>query len=104
MHYKMTTPCDQCPFLDPKVSGMKFTMKALRAHASGEFACHKACDLPEEGENAGQYTERPGDVTPHCAGVLIFLEKRNAPHQMMRIMERLGMYDVSKLNMSAPVR
>lgn len=31
------------------------------------------------------------------------LEKMQQPHQMMRIAERLGMYDHTKLNMSAPV-
>jgi hypothetical protein len=43
------------------------------------------------------------DKTPHCAGALIFLEKREEPHQMMRICERLGMYDRTKLNMNANV-
>ena len=28
---------------------------------------------------------------------------QNAPHQMMRICERLGLYDRTKLNMDAPV-
>lgn len=100
MHYRMTTPCDQCPFLKPSVSGMRFPVKSLWAHASGEFACHKACDLNEE---TSEYEAR-GDETPHCAGALIFLEKRDRPHQMMRIAERLRMYDRSKLNMNAPVR
>lgn len=100
MHYRMTTPCDQCPFLKPSVSAMNFSMKSLHAHVSGEFACHKACDVSDE---TGDYEAR-GDETPHCAGALIFLEKRNKPHQMMRISERLGFYDRTKLNMDAPVR
>jgi hypothetical protein len=40
----------------------------------------------------------------HCAGMLIFLEKRNQPTQMMRICERLGLYDRTKLDMAAKVR
>ncbi len=86
MNYTMTTPCDTCPFT------MKtFSMKSLREHASGEFACHKTCDLDEE---ESVFTPRKDSV--HCAGALIFLEKRNQPHQMMRISERLGMYDPAK--------
>jgi hypothetical protein len=96
----MTTPCDQCPFL----IGSGFTYRSLVAHASGEFPCHKACEVDEdeESETYGAYVER-NDNTPHCAGALIFLEKQNKPHQMMRICERLRLYDHRKLNMDAPV-
>ncbi len=97
MNYKLTEPCDACPFL----KGSGFTLRSLWEHASGEFPCHKACDLDEE---ESVYVEKQNGKTPHCAGALIFLEKRNKPHQMMRICERLGMYDRTKLNMKAPVR
>lgn len=90
----MTEPCKECPFL----IGSGFTYASLVAHSSGEFACHKACEVSEEG-----VYEAKGDKTPHCAGALIFLEKQNRPHQMMRICERLGFYDHRKLNMDAPV-
>lgn len=95
MKYNMTEPCDACPFL--KGSGFQF--RSLVTHASGEFACHKACDVNEESGNFEARSEK----TPHCAGALIFLEKQNRPHQMMRICERLGMYDRTKLNMDANV-
>jgi hypothetical protein len=95
MKYTMTTPCDACPFL----KGSGFTWRSLNAHASGEFGCHKACKLSDDDE--GTYV--PLDKTPHCAGALIFLEKQDRPHQMMRICERIGMYDRAKLNMAAPV-
>ena len=95
MNYTMTDPCDACPFL----KGSGFTWAALLAHSSGEFACHKTCKLDED---EGEFVPRNAN-TPHCAGALIFLEKREAPHQMMRICERLGMYDATKLNMKAPV-
>ena len=94
MNYGMREPCKECPFL----IGSGFTYRSLAEHASGEFACHKACDLNEEG-----VYEARNKKTPHCGGALIFLEKQNAPHQMMRISERLGMYDRTKLNMDAPV-
>jgi hypothetical protein len=95
VRYNLTTPCDQCPFL----KGSGFTWQALKGHASGEFPCHKTCKLDED---ESTFIPR-SDKTPHCAGALIFLEKQNAPHQMMRICERLGFYDRRKLNMNAPV-
>jgi hypothetical protein len=91
----MTTPCNECPYL----KGSGFTLASLQRHASGEFACHKQCDLSDE----GTYTEKPRDKSAHCAGALIFLEKQGRPHQMMRICERLGFYDHTKLDMAAPV-
>lgn len=94
MRYNMTEPCDACPFL----KGSGFPYRSLMEHASGEFPCHKACELDED----DTYVPR-NEKTPHCAGALIFLEKQNRPHQMMRICERLGMYDRTKLNMKAPV-
>lgn len=96
MQYNMTEPCDACPFR----KGSGFPLARLRQFASGEFPCHKASDLDEED---GCYREKGNGKTPHCAGALIFNEKRGVSHQMMRIAERLGMYDMSKLNMSAPV-
>lgn len=95
MQYTMTEPCDQCPFL--KRSG--FTFSRLREHASGEFACHKTCKVDEE---TGNFIPR-SRKTLHCAGALIFNEKREQPHQMMRIAERLSLYDRTKLNMQAAV-
>jgi hypothetical protein len=98
MNYSMTTPCDQCPFLIS--SG--FTYGQLVRHASGEFACHKTCKIEEDKDGCDVFVPRNKD-TPHCAGALIFLEKQNKPHQMMRIYERLGFYDRRKLDMKAKV-
>lgn len=95
MKYHLTEPCSACPFL----IGSGFSYQSLVEHASGEFACHKQCDLSDD----GVYIEKPNGKTNHCAGALIFLEKQDAPHQMMRICERLGLYDRTKLNMNAPV-
>lgn len=94
MNYSMTEPCDACPFL----KGSGFTWRSLVQHASGEFACHKTCGLDD---NTGTY--EPKKKSLHCAGALIFLEKHNKPHQVMRICELFGMYDRSKLRMDAPV-
>lgn len=95
MNYDMREPCKECPFL----IGSGFAFDRLAEFASGAFACHKACKLDEE---TGTFTAR-NSKTPHCAGALIFNEKRETPHQMMRICERLGAYDRTRLNMSANV-
>jgi len=79
-----------------------FTIQQLEMHAAGEFGCHKACEITEDEDGGEEFT--PTETTPHCAGALIYLEKRNRSHQMMRICERLGMYDRTKLNMKAAVR
>lgn len=97
MKYTMTTPCNACPFTEKMKKG--FTLKRLMEFTSGEFPCHKTADLDEE---EGEF--HAGKKSVHCAGALIFLEKRNAPNQMMRIAERLGMYDHKKLDMEAKVR
>jgi hypothetical protein len=94
MQYTMTDPCDSCPFL----IGSGFTWQSLTEHASREFACHTACELSDD-----DVYEARNEKTPHCAGALIFLEKQGKPHQLMRICERLRLYDRTKLNMQAKV-
>ncbi len=76
-----------------------FTLSRLKAFASGEFPCHQTAG---EDEETGDFLAT--EESQHCAGVLIFLEKRGTSHQMMRIAERFGMYDPSKLNMKAAIR
>lgn len=97
MKYTMTNPCNLCPFRN---DGKRLTVSPdrLQDFASGEFCCHQTTE-PDEG--SGKYEPLP--ESQHCAGLLIMLEHMNEPHQMMRIAERLGMYDRTKLNMRAPV-
>ena len=100
MKYELTAPCVQCPFR----SDIRPFIAPERARQiltnNAEFACHKTLDYQRPDED-GDATETKN--TQHCAGVLIILEKEQRPHQMMRICERLGMYDASKLKMDAPV-
>lgn len=97
MTYDLTSPCDACPFLRSMSHG--FSVARLEEFASGAFHCHKT----------GTTDEETGDLiairnSKACAGALIYLEKRDRSNQMMRIAERLGLYDHTKLNMSADVR
>jgi len=96
MRYTQTKPCKECPFLNSMKHG--FTLNRLHEFASGQFPCHKSAELNEDDGYVAT------DKSVHCAGALIFLEKRGKPNQMMRISERLGLYDYTKLDMTADVR
>lgn len=96
MKYNLHTPCDQCPFLKKMKHG--FSLRRLfELVGEGSFHCHKTGTENEDGF-------QPTENSSHCAGALIFLEKRNTPNQIMRIAERIGLYDRRKLNMKAPIR
>lgn len=97
MRYDLTKPCDLCPFRNDE--GQLYVHPSrLEGMASGEFCCHRT----------GEYDDETGNIEPtpksqHCAGALIFNEHREEPHQMMRICERIGRYDRTKLDMKSPV-
>ncbi len=95
MKYELRKPCDLCPFRNDD-KRLHVDAERLSEFAVGEFCCHKTTKSED-----GSFTPKPD--SQHCAGALIFLEKQNAPHQMMRICERLGLYDRTKLDMDAPV-
>jgi len=97
--YGLTKPCAKCPFrkdITPYLRKAR-VREIERSLARAEFPCHQTTKHDDEGEQV----RTGGEV--HCAGALILLEKLNRPSQMMRISERLGMYDASKLDMDAPV-
>jgi hypothetical protein len=94
MKYDLVKPCDSCPFR------IRTTMRLTRHRAveissmmldsqGGTFPCHKTVDYSENDE--------PDTGEQHCAGALIFAEKHQVATQMMRIAERLGIYDHKKL-------
>ncbi len=97
MKYNLKRPCDLCPFRNDS-KRLYVRPERLAEMASGEFCCHKT----------GETNDETGSIEPtkdsqHCAGLLIMLEKMERPHQMMRICERLGLYDRSVLDMDSPV-
>lgn len=69
----------------------------MQSLVRGEFPCHKTTVYDPEGDL------REVEKSQHCAGALILMERTNTPSQMMRISERVGMYDRRKLDMKAPV-
>ena len=91
----LTRPCDDCPFL--RKGGIRLHLSRISeiAKTDGFFLCHKTvtdCDAEDE--------ERPRtgrDNEKMCAGLMILREKIEHPNQMMRIAERLGMYNPERL-------
>ena len=92
--FALTSPCDNCPFrtdVRPYLRRARIEMLE-RDLERGTFNCHKTVkSLGAKGSEAA------------CAGSLILQEKLGRRPNIMRIAERLGLYDHTKLNMDAPV-
>lgn len=100
MKYTQSKPCPDCPFLERNAKS--YGIERLSQFASGPFPCHKTAELKEDDDSGiSEFHATRNSVA--CAGALIFLEKRNAPSQTMRIAERLGLYDHTLLDMATPV-
>lgn len=104
MRFELRRPCASCPFRTDIVPFLhaaraREIAKALVHHT---FTCHNTT-IDHEDEETGESMRIDGPDAQHCAGALIMLEHVNAPSQMMRIAERLGLYDRTKLDMSSPV-
>lgn len=106
MTLKMTMrrPCAKCPFrcdIEPylRPGRVRELRSQLLVRGEAYFTCHETTVQSEDED--GEMVDGPN--AQHCAGALILLEKSNAPTQLMRIFERLGSYDRSKLEMDSPV-
>lgn len=105
MKYNLPRPCKNCPFRSD-VKGY-LTKARVRSIIDGitrqqqTFSCHKTNEFGSDDEGWSETRETPN--SQHCAGALIFLERLEQPNQMMRISERLGLYDARKLDMESPV-
>lgn len=99
--FTLKTPCKDCPFRTDimfylPASRVKEICESITLHQQS-FLCHKTTKFNEDGETIQHKDEI------HCAGALIMLEHMEMPNQMMRIAERCGYYDRTKLDMDAPV-
>lgn len=95
MKFDLKKPCAECPFI--KGSATNTTLAEGRLDGivddirdGATFTCHKTL-------------EKPSREQQHCGGALIFLEREENPNQMMRIAERMGLYDYTKLDMTADI-
>ena len=99
--FKLVKPCAKCPFR--RDVGGYLTRARAREIASAitaqdaTFSCHETVTYDDDGKTVRTSQEQ------HCAGAAILLEKIGRANQMMRIMERIGAYDRTKLDMEAPV-
>jgi hypothetical protein len=103
--YDMTAPCPHCPFRNDRPGFItparaREIAKAITIEQK-TFACHQTTVAVEDDEGNCDMQETPD--SQHCAGAMILLERLERPNQMMRIAERIGLYDMRKLDMSAPV-
>lgn len=94
MNYDLKKPCSDCPF--KRGTAMRLTRERAKEIAGmmlssngGIFPCHKTTIESDDGDGEMIVTQK----SKHCAGALIFAEKNGVSTQMMRIAERLGMYD-----------
>lgn len=100
-YFDLKRPCGNiCPFHRECLPGWLGRDRAQEIADSLErssFPCHKTTQFDEEDEVIR------GEEEMHCAGALIVQEKMDRPGQMLRIGERLGLYDHRKLDMEAPI-
>lgn len=99
MRFNMTVPCNNCPFR--RACGVPLSAARIREiggmmleSQGGVFPCHKSVDYSDWDDDGNS---RANDGQVHCAGALIWAEKHQKATQMMRICERLGLYDHTKL-------
>jgi hypothetical protein len=102
-YWSMTTPCNNCPFRNDKPP---FGLRPGRVREIAvalertTFTCHKTTVHNDDDDDPGMID---GPNARHCAGALILMEKNGSSSQMMRIAERLGLYDPKRLDLDAPV-
>ncbi len=101
MKYDLISPCAMCPFR--RNMAERFQLHPERVEeilSASTFPCHKTVDYSNDDyEDDGEITAD----SKQCAGFLILHEHEERPTQMMRIVERLGLYDRTKLDMDANV-
>lgn len=96
--YDMVEPCPDCPFRDDIPAYLHPERYEELSNEEGEFPCHKTTTWDDD---KGVHIDC--DKEKVCAGFLILNENSDTPNQMMRIAERLGIYDRRKLRMKSPV-
>lgn len=93
--FDLKKPCGNCPFR--KGQGERFnlgTERCLEILNGEAFQCHKTVDYRYEDDPY----KRQGKKPQQCAGVMSLLHRAGLPNQIMRVAERLGAADFSKLD------
>jgi hypothetical protein len=93
--FKLTRPCNNCPFR--KGVGPRFRLPRLRLQAirrAVAFQCHKTVDYA----HFNNPEKRSGNHPQQCAGLLAVLHREGEPNQIMQVAMRLGHLDPAKLD------
>lgn len=101
----LRAPCPNCPFrtdVRPYLNPARaIEIVESITDRDQSFACHKHTMFGETPDGESVAINHRDDQ--HCAGAMILLERMDQPNQWMRIAERLGFYDRTRLKMDAPV-
>lgn len=105
MRGQMNTPCDNCPFrsdVRPYLRPERGREIWAALQQGGTFPCHKTT-VHVETDDGEDLVSGPDSLW--CGGALRLLETRGGAdrNQMVRIGERLGIIDLTKLDREAPV-
>ncbi|MEC0225926.1 hypothetical protein [Paenibacillus alba] len=93
MRFNLRRPCKDCPFIQGSRTNTTLAEGRIESIVSDlmdgmTFACHKTIEFKSSEQE-------------HCAGALQYLEREERPNQLMRIAERIGLYDHRKLEQCA---
>lgn len=97
MNFDLTTPCKHCPFR----KGANYLSKERACEIANGLKEDKTFTCHEKTHSLGWSRQKKEQ---HCAGATIVLENEENSNQMMRIMERLGLYDRKKLKRTHVVK
>jgi hypothetical protein len=101
MNFDLIAPCPKCPFRTDVRPYLRTDRVAEICESitdnDSSFPCHKTTTFDDEGDCI------PTGKEQQCAGAMIMLEQMNMPNQVMRIGERIGIYDRTRMRMDSPV-
>lgn len=109
MKFTLRKPCPKCPFRTDIPPSL--TKGAAREICAGNmeratFQCHQTVDYDEQfdaDDNHIQSAYAKEKNAQHCAGALLVMVHMQRLSQMARIVNRLGLFDPTRLDKSVPV-
>lgn len=102
--YKLVRPCAKCPFrtdIDGYLRPERAREIAESLAHGAPFPCHETTGFVEDDD--GEEDLAAVATSQFCAGALICIEAQGNANQLMRVAERVGLYDAAKLDRTAPV-
>jgi hypothetical protein len=105
MNFDLVRPCGDCPFRSDRLAYIRAERvreilgggKGKKWWPASSFPCHKTIEYGE-----GDRAHIP-QTAQQCAGVMIILHREGRHNDAMQLGERFGMWDPSRLDLTAPV-